>query len=248
MVPRPEDDVGELTHSNASDPAAVIGRSRAFQNPKNTQEALVRSFVFREAPAVLLLILTTAFAQVSTAQETGTPIFKAPYRAFTTHELGASFSDPGEGVSFALEGYYRYGYGPYDLSLRGGFEDLNGSAGTRILLGANARTRVVSYSESFPLDGAFTLGFGANVGDGPDAYYLPIGFSLGRRFTLEGSKTTFVPYLHPVLVPRFGGGDTKLDVALGLGVDLRFSEYWAVRVSGGIGDIEGVGIGLAYIR
>jgi hypothetical protein len=30
-------------------------------------------------------------------QETGTPISKAPYRAFTTHELGASSSDPGSG-------------------------------------------------------------------------------------------------------------------------------------------------------
>lgn len=208
-----------------------------------------RSF-FRKALAVSLVTLLAAFAHVlpAPAQETGTPIFKAPYRAFTTHELGASFSDPGEGISYALEGYYRYGYGPYDLSLRGGFEDLTGSAGTRILLGANARTQVINYSESFPLDGAITLGFGANLGDGPDAYYLPIGISLGRRFAMQGSKTTFVPYAHPVLITRFGGGDTKLDAALGLGVDLRFSDTWAVRVSGGLGDIDGVGIGLAYIR
>jgi hypothetical protein len=96
-------------------------------------------------------------------------------------------------VSFALEGYYRYGYCPYDLSLRGGFEDLSGSAGTRILLGANARTRVVSYSESFPLDGAFILGFGANVGDGPDAYYLPIGFSRAGGSPLKGPRRPSSP-------------------------------------------------------
>jgi hypothetical protein len=197
---------------------------------------------------VLLVSVTLASAQISTAQETGTPIFKAPYRAFTSHELGGSVSDPGEGVSYALEGFYRYGYRSIDLSVRGGFEDLNGSAGTRVLLGGDARAEVISYSESFPLDGAITLGFGANVGDGTDTYYIPIGVSLGRRFTMEGSKTTFVPYAHPVLVPKFVGGDSQIDAALGLGVDVRFSQNFAIRVSGGLGDIEGVGIGLAYIR
>jgi hypothetical protein len=86
------------------------------------------------------------------------------------------------------------------------------------------------------------------VGDGPDSYYIPIGISLGRRFTMEGSNTSFIPYAHPVLIPRFGDGDSHIDAALGLGVDVRFSQQWAVRVSGGLGDIEGVGIGLAYIR
>ena len=75
-----------------------------------------------------------------------------------------------------------------------------------------------------------------------------MGISLGRRFELEGSKTSFIPYVHPVLVPTFGGGDSDVDFALGLGVDIRFSEQWAVRASGGLGDIEGVGISVAYIR
>ena len=75
-----------------------------------------------------------------------------------------------------------------------------------------------------------------------------MGISVGRRFDLENSNTTFVPYVHPVIVPRFGGGDSDVDFALGLGVDIRFSEEWAIRASGGIGDIEGVGISLAYLR
>ena len=190
------------------------------------------------------------------AQETGTPMFKAPYRAFTSHEFGAAFSDPGEGVSFALEGFYSYGRGPYDFSIRGGFSELsdetfngvNIGGGTRVLLGGDFRTRIVSYSESFPLDGALTVGIGANVGDGDDAYFVPVGFSVGRRFELENSNTVFTPYAHPVIVPRFGGGDSNVDFALGLGVDLRLSRSFGVRVSGGIGDIEGVGIAATYIR
>lgn len=197
---------------------------------------------------LLVAAMVALTASNSAAQETGTPIFKAPYRAFTNHEFGASFSDPGEGVSFALEGFYRYGRGANDFSLRGGFADLNGAGGTRVLLGGDFRTQILSYSESFPLDGALTVGLGANVGDGPDAYLIPIGVSLGRRFDLEGSKTSFIPYAHPVIVPTFGNGDSQINFALGLGVDMRFSQTLAVRVSGGIGDIEGVGISLAYIR
>jgi hypothetical protein len=196
----------------------------------------------------LVLALLAGVASSASAQETGTPIFKAPYRAFTSHEIGVSLSDPGEGISLALEGFYRYGKDANDFSIRGGFADLNGSGGTRLLIGGDFRTQVLSYSESFPLDGSLTLGVGANVGDGRDAYYIPVGISLGRRFDLEGSNTTFVPYFHPVVVPTFGGGESDVNFALGLGVDIRFSEQWAVRASGGIGDIDGVGISVAYIR
>ena len=197
---------------------------------------------------ILAAALLAGVAGTSAAQETGTPIFKAPYRAFTSHELGVSLSDPGEGASLALEGFYRYGQGANDFSVRGGFVDLNGSAGTHVLLGGDFRTQVVSYSESFPLDGSLTLGLGASVGDGRDAYFVPIGISLGRRFELEGSNTIFVPYAHPVIVPTFGGGDSDVNFALGLGVDIRFSEQWAIRASGGLGDIEGVGVSVAYLR
>jgi hypothetical protein len=197
---------------------------------------------------ILALALLAGLGSSAAAQETGTPVFKAPYRAFENHELGASFSDPGENVSYALEGFYRYGRAANDFSLRGGWAELSDDGGTRVLLGGDFRTQVVAYSESFPLDGSLTLGLGANVGDGDDAYYIPVGISLGRRFDLEGSSTTFVPYAHPVIVPRFKGGDSDVDFALGLGVDIRFSEQWAVRASGGVGDIEGVGISLAYLR
>jgi hypothetical protein len=183
------------------------------------------------------------------AQTTGTPMFKAPYRAFTSHEFGAAFSDPGEGVSFALEGFYSYGRGTNDFGIRAGFADPEGAGDTRLLFGGDFRTRILSYSESFPLDGALTVGAGLNIGDGDDLIYLPVGLTFGRRFELEGSKTTFTPYAHPTLVPVLGAsGGSDVGFALGLGVDMRIGQNWAARVSGGVGDIEGVGIALTYVQ
>ena len=104
-------------------------------------------------------------------------MFKAPYRAFTNHEFGAAFSDPGEGVSFALEGFYGYGRGPMTSASAPALPTRAGpiGGGTRILLGGDFRTRWSSYSESFPLDGALTVGVGVNLGDGDDLIYLPLG-------------------------------------------------------------------------
>ena len=187
-------------------------------------------------------------ASESAAQETGTPMFKAPYRAFTNNEFGVAFSDPGEGVSYALEGFYSYGRGTNDFGLRVGFADPD-AGDARILLGGNFRTRVLSYSESFPLDGALTVGAGLNIGDGDDLIYLPVGLTVGRRFELEGSKTTFTPYVHPTLVPVIGAsGGSDVGFALGLGVDMRLGTNWAARVSGAVGDLEGVGLALTYIQ
>jgi opacity protein-like surface antigen len=196
---------------------------------------------------IVVLTLLAGSVASAAAQETGTPIFKAPYRAFETHEFGGSLSDGGEGAEFAIEGFYRYGKGQHDFSVRGGFADVEGSD-TRFLIGGDFRTQVVNYSESFPLDGALTLGLGGLFGEGDDVFLLPVGISLGRRFDVEGSSTTFVPYVHPSIIPAFGGGDDDVLFALGLGVDVKFSERWAVRASGGLGDIEGVGISLAYVR
>jgi opacity protein-like surface antigen len=197
---------------------------------------------------LLVAVLALLAVSESTAQETGTPMFKAPYRAFTNHEFGAAFSDPGEGVSYALEGFYSYGRGTNDFGLRGGIADPE-EGDLRILLGGNFRTRVLNYSESFPLDGALTVGAGLNVGDGDDLIYLPVGLSVGRRFEMEGSSFNFTPYVHPTIIPVIGAsGGSDVGFALGLGVDMRLGQNWAGRVSGGLGDLEGVGLALTYIQ
>jgi hypothetical protein len=194
----------------------------------------------------LLALALALVASPLVAQETGTPVFMAPYRAFEQMEFGVMFSDPNAG-DWAIEGEYGFGFGAYDVIVNGGYLDREG--GSAATLGGSLRSRVITANEKFPLDGAFTIGAGAIVGEGADAFWVPVGLSLGRRIDLEGSTTSFVPYIHPVLAPRFQSGeDAQLDVALGLGVDIRFGKNFDVRVSGGIGDIDGVAIGLVWVR
>lgn len=203
----------------------------------------------RLSAIALVAVLAVSTAGVAEAQYTLTPVFSAPYRAFTQHEIGAAVSSPGD---FALEGYYGYGAGRFDVEFRGGFISL--PVGTRVTAGAQLRQRIIQNSDQFPLDGALTLGVGANLGSGPDALFVPVGLSLGRRFVLEGSKTSFVPYVQPFVGIQHTAGtttsnsSTDLRGGLGLGVDIRFSNTLDFRVSGGIGDVDGVAIGVAFVR
>lgn len=198
---------------------------------------------------ISLVTVLVAFALAiasapAAAQETGTPVFKSPYRTFNTSEVGVAFSD-GEGYNWALEGFYGYGRGPWDIGLRAGFADATNGI---FLVGVDARTRVLNSTESFPLDGALTLGIGGQFADGGSALLIPIGLSLGRRILLEGSETTFTPYVHPVFRPVLSDGPDDSEFVLGLGVDIKFSPRFDVRVAGALGDGEGVSIGLAFIR
>lgn len=199
--------------------------------------------------ALIALVIAAGLATSATAQESGTPVFKAPYRAFKDMELGASLSDP-KGGDLALEAFYGFGNGENDIGLRGGIIDTGDD--TRAAIGASFRRRVIAASESFPLDGALTVGFGSQLGDGPDVFFVPVGLSLGRRVQLENSKTSFVPYVQPVVVPTFWSGDNSpssgVDFALGLGVDITFGGSFDLRVSGGIGDIDGVAVSVGWVR
>ena len=168
------------------------------------------------AVAAALLLVPGGLA----AQSTATAVFEAPYRAFTNYELGGYVTWP-SGADWALQGFYRWGWKKNDIGLIGGALDVNG--GSRGTLGADFRSRVITHSKNFPLDGALTLGFGTQFGDGSAAqFFVPIGLSLGRRVLLENSNISFVPYAQPVLTPTFGdNGD--LFFTLGLGVDVQIS-------------------------
>jgi len=59
---------------------------------------------------------------------------------------------------------------------------------------------------------------------------------------------SFVPYLQPVIVPTFQEGDSRMDFALGLGLDIRLTRRFDLRVSGAVGDLEGFAVSFAWVR
>ncbi|HEV8150390.1 MAG TPA: hypothetical protein VGP61_09440 [Gemmatimonadales bacterium] len=197
-------------------------------------------------PRKLLLGLLLYAAPVA-AQSTGTPVFHAPYRAFSRYEIGADVSDAG---SIAIEGFYGWGRAGerWDLALRAGVLDHGSCCKTALLVGLDARLRVIDQNQDFPLDGAIISGVGAQLVGGGSRLFIPIGISLGRRVNFSHSTASIVPYAEPVLVPNFGSGRSDVAVALGLGGDLRFNRRFELRVSIGIGDIENFAVGFAVIR
>ena len=199
---------------------------------------LTRSFALGAAAAL-------AVVSAAGAQETGTPVFSAPYRAFAHHDIGLSLSAP-EGSDLGVEGFFTFASGRNDFGLRVGA--LDAGEGSDLVAGGRFRARLITHSNDFPLDGALTVGVGAVFYDGDTVVRTPIGLSLGRRFDSRSSGMSFVPYLHPVLIPRFSDGDSGLDFALGLGLDIRLARHFDLRASGSVGDLEGFAVSLAWVQ
>jgi hypothetical protein len=199
----------------------------------------------RHAITALGVAAALVLAASARAQETGTPVFSAPYRAFAHHELGLSLSAP-EGSDLGIEGFFSFASGRNDFGLRVGA--LDAGEGSDLVLGGRFRSRFITHSKDFPLDGALTVGLGAVFYDGDTVFRTPIGLSLGRRFDSPSSGMSFVPYLQPVLIPTFSEGDSSLDFALGLGLDIRLARHVDLRVSGSVGDLEGFAVSFAWVQ
>jgi hypothetical protein len=204
----------------------------------------------RKACGFALLGIVFAAAPIL-AQATGTPSYNAPYRAFTQSEFGGTLSFPDPGGT-AIEGQYRFGYQTFDIGLRGGALFPGGGASNVLLLGIEARDRVITHTTEFPLDGAIVFGAGLNSGGGT-GFIAPVGLSLGRRLLVQGSQVSIVPYVQPTgfLVSGYGAG-THLRFALGLGADFRLSQLFDARLSVGVGDntapARGVAISAVWVH
>jgi hypothetical protein len=201
----------------------------------------------RLRPALWLFVLAVGSAPSLLAQATGVPSYNAPYRAFTRSEFGAVLSFP-EGGGTAFEGAYRMASGKFDLGFRGGIFAPDGGGDTQLLLGAEARQRVVTHTEDFPLDGALILGIGGRFSSGNNGIIVPVGLSLGRRVNPKDSKISIVPYVQPTGFLVAGNGDSDFLFALGLGADFRLSPKFDARISAGLGDLEGVSLSAVWVH
>lgn len=193
----------------------------------------------------LVLLASIGFANTAAAQSTGMPSFNAPYRAFKSSEIGVSISFP-QGGATAFEGVYRMASGRFDLGFRGGILDPDQGQAS-LLVGAEARQRVVTHTENFPLDGALILGVGGKF-NGGSALIVPVGLSLGRRVNPKDSKISIVPYVQPTGFLVVESGNADFLFALGLGADFRLSPRFDARISAGLGDLEGVSLSAVWVH
>lgn len=196
----------------------------------------------------LVALLAALVAEAAPAQTLGLPTFKSPYRAFKRTELAGYISDPGDPYSIALQGEYRMAQPKWDWGLTAAFADAKGSGDGTFGVGIDARYPVSKHSEQFPLDASLTGGFGALFSGGNSGFLLPVGVTLGRQVLLENSNVSFTPYVHPVLAPTFGDLVDDVQFGLGVGVDIALTRTFDVRVSGALGDYDGVAIGMAWHR
>ena len=196
----------------------------------------------RAIPLVALILVAATSAAL--AQATGMPSFNAPHRAFDRHEFGGTLSFPGSDLT-GIEGQYRFGYRSWDIGARGGI--ITGNDNTDVLLGAEGRVRVLSHTESFPLDGAVIVGAGTIAFDN---FLIPAGISLGRRLDIKDSPVSIIPYAQPTLWLNFDDNDASDTVlfGLGLGADFRLSNQFDVRASVGIGDFDGFSVSAVWVH
>ena len=201
----------------------------------------------RWSRALCLLVMSGGLASIAAAQATGMPSYNAPYRAFNRSEFGVVISFP-QGGGTAFEGAYRISSGKFDLGFRGGIFDPGGAGDAVLLVGGEARQRVITHTADFPLDGALILGIGGQFVSGSSALIVPIGLSLGRRVDPRDSKISIVPYLQPTGFLVAGSGNSDFLFALGLGADFRLSPRFDARISAGLGDLEGVSLSAVWVH
>jgi len=202
----------------------------------------------RRNATLAIAAVFTVLATGAGAQATGTTTFNAPYRAFQRSEIGVLMSFPNGGGT-AVEGAYRKASGKFDIGFKAGFLDTPGPGNSVLLLGAEARERVITHTVDFPLDGALIVGAGGEFVSGSSAFLFPVGLSLGRRVDPQGSTVSIVPYVQPTLFLIAGSNVVDhVQFALGLGADFRLSRAFDARLSAGLGDTEGVSIGAVWVH
>lgn len=150
-------------------------------------------------------------------------------------ELGVMGTWRAPGLEFGIRAGLAEGHGD-DLGIFGGID----------FMGTLTRA-----SNDFPLDVDWLVGAGLGAEDGV-RLSLPAGLTAGHTF--EGDGVFFIPYVTPrVILDAFLGAedrrdseDLDLDVAVDIGLDLRFRSNFTVRFGATVGDRSAVAIGVVF--
>jgi hypothetical protein len=183
------------------------------------------------------------------AQVTGTPAFHSPYRAFARYELGGTASFLVNSQT-AFEGQYRRGLASVDVGARVGAV-VRQNAPDAVLGGLDLRIPLLFHTAGSPVDGALLTGVGVEGGNGA-VWWVPLGLTVARRLNLEGSDVSLVPFVQPTAyLTTTGASGWRLAAGFGLGLDLRLTRAFEVRVSGGVGTTRaprGLSVAAVWLR
>jgi hypothetical protein len=186
------------------------------------------------------------------AQAPGTTTFNAPYRAFDHSEFGVYFSLPGDPLlntrGTAFEGFYRLATAGFDIGFKAGILNPPAPRDHSMLLGIEARQRVLTHGRVFPIDAALVLGVGGELTSGHSQLIVPAGISLGHRFDPNGTGVSVEPYLQPTLLTTVEAGTRQTVFAMGVGVDVRLTRGFDMRLGSGLGGMEGGSLGVVWVH
>ncbi len=210
----------------------------------------MRRWLRASGPVVACAVL--AAAGNLGAQAPGTTTFNAPYRAFDHSEFGVYFSLPGDPLlntrGTAFEGFYRLATGGFDVGVKAGILNPRAPRDPDLLLGLEARQRVLTHTAQVPLDAALVLGVGGKLTSGHSQLIVPAGISLGHRFDTSGAAMSVEPYIQPTFLTTVAAGTSQTMFAMGLGVDVRLTQGFDVRLSSGLGGMEGGSLGAVWVH
>lgn len=123
-----------------------------------------------------------------------------------------------------------------------------------LMLGGQFARSLARSRPDMPLDVLFTAGIFSQFGNDMTFLSVPVGASIGHRFPIEGTAMAITPYLHPRLAlqyisvdtPLGDGSDTEIDISFDVGGSLEFSPQLALRLSATFGDVDVLGLSLAW--
>lgn len=160
---------------------------------------------------------------------------------------GIHLVDPAPGDGIGALATWRANPAPVGLGFRiglvEGFRD-----DVAVIGGVDVSGVLFRGDEQTPVDLMWFAGAGAGIDD-DILLSFPVGISAGWAFS--GPDVQFRPYVAPrIVLDAFLGDDTDDDLELGaaveLGLDLAFSQPWAIRTAASFGDRDAVSIGISF--
>jgi hypothetical protein len=195
------------------------------------------------ASAMLLAVVgTPALAQ------SFYPSFQQP--RVVSREFNFAIAD-GDGLT-PLVFQWREGTSPgTQLSLDLGLADPDADAlDTFFMVGGQYARMLTQARADMPLDILLATGLFGRFGNDITSIGVPVGVSVGHRFPLTGTSMAVTPYVHPRVSLDYisidDESETEVNITFDVGGNLELTPQLALRLTAMFGDIDSVGLSLAW--